>query len=152
VPYRFYDIGRFPLRLWCVSFAPSLMRRRASPRFRQPQTKGTLNRARRHDGIHRPGVSTSDSIDVIHPSASSTCAPQMPDSALRHYRNGDRFHYRFNHRGVGHPCHAAGFSDSEGTLSSAITEHAPASPRFSRVPRVTNPISRRPLTSGPGRL
>ncbi len=74
------------------------MRRRASPRFLAPQTKGTLKSCLLVDVVGAEGFEDAGLDEVA-------------DAGFGHYGDGDGFHDPLDDGGVGHAGNAAGGAD-----------------------------------------
>ena len=95
--------------------APSVIRRSASPRLRQPHTNGTLNAClsmwlrlvgrRQHLGL----------VDVVDAERLEDLRlDEVADPGLRHHRDADRVHDPLDHARVAHPGDAARGADVGG--------------------------------------
>ena len=84
------------------------MRRRASPRLRQPQTNGTLKLCFRIWFSSSAGSQHLGLVDVVDAHGFQDLRfDEMPDAAFGHDRDGDRIHDLEDQVRVGHARHAA---------------------------------------------
>ena len=107
--------------------APSLMRRSASPRFRQPHTNGTLNACLSMWLVSSAGEHLG-LVDVVHAEGFEHLGlDEVPDPGLGHDRDRDRVHDPSMMAGSLMRATPPAARMSAGTRSSAMTATAPAS-------------------------
>ena len=95
--------------------APSLMRRRASPRLRQPHTNGHREVVLVDVMLLVGGGEDLGLVDVVDAERLQDLRlDEVADAALGHDRDGDRGHDLLDHRRVGHARDAAGGADVGG--------------------------------------
>ena len=92
--------------------APSLIRRSASPRFRQPHTNGTLKACLSMWFVLVGRGQDLGLVDVVDAERLEDLGlDEVADPGLRHDRDRDRVHDPDDHRGIAHPGDAAGGAD-----------------------------------------